>query len=483
MTFRITPPFQLNRSLLETHSRNERIADLQLQISTGVRITRPSDDPIGAGRALSLKFADARFEADLSAIAHVRGTLNESVSQLVEANTLLTRAEQVAVEAAQPGLEGSREIHAVEIDALIDRLLAIANTTEGGRYLYGGDASDRKPFVEVGRGPEGGAERILYRGSERAATTLLGRSHSIELFLPGSNVFQSIDRQESTFTGPTGAAPAPGVDNGIGRALLSVTHETTTYDPGAGIAPGADTHLDTVIGPPGANTLRVTDTSGDGSSGLVSLNGGAEIPFTNASTNLAVPGPNGQRVYVDLSGVAPGFDGEVGITATGTLSIDAGVTTVPIEFTERQTLVHSETGYVTGVDSSQIRMEGETEISYVGTQDVFATLIAIRDTLRSPETSSEELQDRLTDFAGELGRHSDRFLAVVGEQSSALESLESMELTISNRKLENLKNLGDIENTDLGAAVIQLQQEQNFLEYTYASLARSLNQNLFDFVQ
>ena len=68
----------------------------------------------------------------------------------------------------------------------------------------------------------------------------------------------------------------------------------------SGIGSGAG---DTIIGQVGTHHLQVIDTSGNGTSGTFSLNGGQAVNFTNMDTNIPVDGLSGERVYLDASAI------------------------------------------------------------------------------------------------------------------------------------------------------------------------------------
>ena len=108
---------------------------------------------------------------------------------------------------------------------------------------------------------------------------------------------------------------------------------------------------DTVLGPLGANSIRINDTSGTGASGTVSLNGGPEVEWTLADTDLIVTDTDGRQVHLDLSGIAAGFSGDIDFVSDGTVSVDGGLTEVAIDFSASQTIVDSTTGQQTHIDT------------------------------------------------------------------------------------------------------------------------------------
>lgn len=474
---RITPQHIISTSLRHTRQHNKSLAKYQLQLSTGLKLHKASDNPAAMERVLALRAQDSRFDSDVNAINHVSSVLNQSVSHLQEARSILASAKQVAIDATQPDAEGVRETHARELDGLLDRLVAIGNASEGGRYLFGGANSDTPPFAAEG-------DRILYSGGNQRTDVPLGRHRLFNVLYPGSELFQSSQRQPTTIQGTTGARSAGGTDSAVGSGELIVRHTLTQYAAGSGIATGSrSADEDTVIGMAGTHRLTIIDTSGDGSAGTVSLNGGPPVAFSNTDTNLEVVNGTNERVFVDTTAITAGFSGDIDITADGTLSIDGGTTETAIDFSSAQMLTDPATGHVTGIDSQAIQQSGTDRIDYPGTFDAFNAITSLRDTLRDDTLTQREVSDFATARAGDFDRHTNVILDGIGDQATTLETLESLKARTEDLQLEARVALGNLEGADLAEAAIGLQNEQQLLEMTYASLARVLDLSLFDFVR
>ena len=118
---------------------------------------------------------------------------------------------------------------------------------------------------------------------------------------------------------------------------MTITHTGTTYAAGSGVQAGSSSASgDTILGPPGSHTLQITDTSGNGTAGTVSLDGGPPIAFTNGDTNLQVTNSSGDVVYINTSAITAGFNDSVAISTTGTMSVDGGATSTPITYAANQ---------------------------------------------------------------------------------------------------------------------------------------------------
>lgn len=280
MSLRVTP-HQLLSSLQSDLSRQQsRAAELQSHITSGVRIHRPSDDPHGQEVVLEQTAAVQRYETQISAIGEARYRLNSAQTHILEAQDILSQAEQIGLQARQATESVELEALAGEIDGLLERLVAIANADYAGESLFGGTATGTSAWTL----DESGLP-ATYAGSDVSGQIVLGGQTAIDVFYSGADVFGDIARGETVILGDTGAAPAGGSDSARGSDHLIVRHTATTYAGGSGIQPGTSSaDGDTIIGALGTHQLEVTDTAGDGSAGFVSLNGGPEIPFTSGDT-------------------------------------------------------------------------------------------------------------------------------------------------------------------------------------------------------
>lgn len=451
------------------------LAKLTQQLSSGLRVERPSDDPLAIRQILSRKAELSRGETRLGNVDAVRTKLNDSVSQLLSAKDLLVRAHELAADARQTDVP---EVIAGEVDELFKRLLDIANESQEGEYLFGGAEAAQQPFVE---GPDG---RVVYQGSPYRSRATVGSRVPFDVRFSGAEIFQQRDRGTTlVFGGHTGAQAAAGTDNAIGAGTLVVRHTGTSYAAG-GVSPGASSVAgDTILGPAGAHVLHLEDLSGTGASGTVSLDGGAAVAFTNADTDLQVTGPDGQVVHLDLSAITAGFVGDIPITADGALSVDEGATETPIDFSSSQRLIDSRTGLVTGIDSSAIRRAGVEQLEYPGTEDAFSVLQGLAADLRNSRgLSPQDWQDAITRRIGDLDRVRDDILGVVGQQSLALETLDGIQFRLEDRNLQTEIDIGNLEDVDVAEAATQLATYQNMLQATYAASSRLLNLSLLDYL-
>jgi flagellar hook-associated protein 3 len=488
MEIRVTPQVIVDQAIASARRETDQLATLQEQASSGNKLLLPSDDPTATVAVIGAQAQNGRLSTYLGNIQSAQDQLNASNSTLVNFNKVLAQAKQTAVQASNSDNDKtSLEALAEQVDGYLNQLVSLANSQNVGQYLFGGTATNKPPYVITATDSQGRPQSIAYQGASERATVPVGAQESVATLYAGNQIFQQSSRGPTLFTGLTGAAVGTsGPDTATGQGELLVSHTSTTYAAGSGVQPGTNSAVgDTVLGPAGANTLTINDTSGNGTSGTVSLNGGPAVAFTKTATNLQVTGPKGEVVYLDTTAIKPGFNGSVAITANGALSVDGGTTTTPIDFTSsNQTVVDSKTDAVTNVDSRNIRQTGTDNLTYTGADDAFQALINLRDDLRNVHglTSTQQLQ-AISGRIADLDRISQGVLQTVGEQGADLQNLDGLQNRVQSLQLSTQTTITDKQGADISQVVIGLTEQQNLLRLTLASVAQVFTPTLLDFLK
>lgn len=476
---RVTSEAQSQMLILNIQASFARMSNLQTQISTGNQIQKPSDDPLTAVQLLQNNTQNAQLSTDLTSIQNASTVLQTSVTALTQAQNVITSATSAALSANSPtNLAGNNSTLASLVNASINQLLGIANTQlPNGSYIFGGTASQAPPFVVSASTAAGQPSTISYQGSQNDSQVIVGKSLTVNTLIAGSSVFQPNSGGATVYSGTTGAQAGTGIDSETGLGTLQVVHTATSFDGSSGVSNGDDSAAsDTILGPDGANKLVINDTSGTGASGTISLNGGTAVAFTNGNTNLKVIGPSGEVVYLNTTGIAAGFNGTVTMTSDGTLSTDGGATTTPIDFSGNQVVTNSTTGGDTNVNSTNIRQAGNANLDYPGTNDVFQTLIALRDTINNTQgLSSADRSTALTQQIGQLQRFSASLATPLGSQSSQAQFLQNLQTRTTTLQSNLQKATSTLQSTDMVTAIVALQQQQNLYQ-AGLQLAATVNQ-------
>ncbi|WP_437888078.1 flagellar hook-associated protein FlgL [Phytobacter sp. V91] len=154
------------------------------QMSTGLRVNRPSDDPIAASQAVVVSQAQQQNEQYKTArtFANQKISLEESV--LSQVTTAVTAAQSTIVKAGNGSLsDDDRASTATELQGIRDQLMNLANSTDGnGRYIFGGYKTSDAPF-DTTTGAYSGGDEAISQQVDAARTMVIAHT--------GEQVFQS----------------------------------------------------------------------------------------------------------------------------------------------------------------------------------------------------------------------------------------------------------------------------------------------------
>lgn len=132
-----------DRSVLDLSSLRSQAEQIQSQVGSGEKLTASSDDPLAASRLRNLSRIEALSQIDTAAANRATADLNLVDSALAEFATFITRAQELATQAASGTLTDSqRKSIGTELSQINGNLVALANTRDGaGHALFGGDAA------------------------------------------------------------------------------------------------------------------------------------------------------------------------------------------------------------------------------------------------------------------------------------------------------------------------------------------------------
>lgn len=198
------------------------IVKTQQQISTGRRILSPSDDPVGAARALDLtqgQSINTQFGANRQGATN---SLSAEEGVLQGTTTLLQDVKTLSISAGSGILADSdRKAIATDLRGRLDELLSQANATDGtGNYLFAGFNVTTAPFSSAATG-------AVYSGDQGQRLVQVATSRQIALSDPGDAIFQNIPSSGAL------TAVAAGGNTGSGSvSAVTVTDATqlTNHD-------------------------------------------------------------------------------------------------------------------------------------------------------------------------------------------------------------------------------------------------------------
>ncbi|MBX4145770.1 flagellar hook-associated protein FlgL [Paenibacillus lautus] len=138
----------MNSQLMLNLNRNARsMNNTQLQLSTGRKVNKPSDDPVAMTYSL-------RYRTELNANDQYRSNVDSALSWLDYNDTavgqvgdIIKRLKDLTIQASnstnpQEALTGIQ----TEVEQLKEQLIDIGNSKLNGKYIFNGQTYDKKPY-------------------------------------------------------------------------------------------------------------------------------------------------------------------------------------------------------------------------------------------------------------------------------------------------------------------------------------------------
>ena len=231
---RVATAHAYEASLNALTRRQSELSEAQLQLTTGKRVNRASDDPAAAAQAERALAKSSRADASQRAAESSRNMMTLTESALGDAGELLQQVREALVASGNATYsDAERQAHAQKIEGLRDQLFDVANRSDGAAgYLFGGQGSSMPPFVDAAGGVEfrGTAGEMSAAGEDRLPLSADGRSVWLAA-RTGNGVFET---RAVTSTGTAvvdaGQVIQPGALTGSAYSIqFSINAGVTTY--------------------------------------------------------------------------------------------------------------------------------------------------------------------------------------------------------------------------------------------------------------
>ncbi len=219
---------QMSQLVLQAlHRQDKEFANVMTQISTGYRINRMSDDPLGTVALLGIERDQSSFEQFRDNASRVISRMEQSESYLNSSFSALLRVQDLALSAISGSSTAEdRQAVANELVSLRDSLTQFANAQdEEGNYLFSGSQLGIAPVV--GNAYQGDD---LRREVPVAQGVTLPANETIEsVYFNGGNFFVDLD----TFIADLRAGGAdvqtsgPAMIAAINRAVTGIGEKLT----------------------------------------------------------------------------------------------------------------------------------------------------------------------------------------------------------------------------------------------------------------
>ena len=145
---RVTQSMLSSSALNNLNASYQRMQTYVNQVTTGKKITKPSQDPVVAMQSINYRTEVGEIRQYLDRnIPQVYSWMDNTDSSLDEVGKVMTRISELTIQAANETL-GDNELQAIakELTQLIEHIGAIGNTQVNGQYIFNGTDTSNAPF-------------------------------------------------------------------------------------------------------------------------------------------------------------------------------------------------------------------------------------------------------------------------------------------------------------------------------------------------
>lgn len=212
------------KSVNVINKTSNRYDSLLTQLSSGQKISKGSEDPILAQKAIYLNNLQTKNAQYTKNINDAKSIIDYSESIIGQAGDLLTRLKELTIQSASDIINTeSRDAIVQEVNQLIIEMTNLGNQQFNGKYLFAGTNTTTKPFELVGDPAtgvnySGNNGQIAFNISENAqlVSNVSGDTAFLETINEMINVRDSIQAGDVS---DIGSVALNLVENGIDRLI------------------------------------------------------------------------------------------------------------------------------------------------------------------------------------------------------------------------------------------------------------------------
>lgn len=198
---RVTSNMMNSQLLLNLNRNAQQMNNTQNQLSTGRKINKPSDDPVGITYSLRYRSQLASNEQYTKNVDSAVSWMDFNDTVLSQASDVLQRLRELTVQAStksnpQSALDSINQ----EVGQLKEQLVDIANSQINGKYIFNGQKFNEKPYTATLK-PDGTMADLSELTTDSGAVTYtVGDNVNMSINLRGNDVFGDADNATSAAT-------------------------------------------------------------------------------------------------------------------------------------------------------------------------------------------------------------------------------------------------------------------------------------------
>jgi flagellar hook-associated protein 3 FlgL len=148
MSMRITNAMVTRNVLASLNEVSDKLTRAQQKAASGKEISRPSDDPFNAARAMALRQGMSATQQYKRNIEDAAGWTEATEQALAQITEVAQRARDLLVQGGTDAADPtSREAIAAELEQIIESVKETASATYRGAYLFSGTDINDRPYL------------------------------------------------------------------------------------------------------------------------------------------------------------------------------------------------------------------------------------------------------------------------------------------------------------------------------------------------
>jgi flagellar hook-associated protein 3 FlgL len=209
---------------------------LSSELSSGLRVSSLSDDPVAAGQASLLSNAISQDDSFVQTAASVQSMMQVTDSALGSVVAQLTSALSLAV-SGNSGTASASSLTGLSqsLGGIRDHVIALANSSYQGTYVFAGSRGNIQPFTLdnstspaiVSYNGDATAGTVTTQNGQRLPTGLAG---SAVFSAPGADVMSALNNLVADFANGTVSASASSDIGVLSTALGNVSQQRAILD-------------------------------------------------------------------------------------------------------------------------------------------------------------------------------------------------------------------------------------------------------------
>lgn len=176
----------MNKAFINNLNKNlQNMQKAQEQLTSGKKVSKPSDNPLLLGKILSMKDDIRQNEENKSNIASSKDWVQTQDTALADVSKSMSRIRELMVYGSSGILtKPDREAIEEEVKMKVGEIRDALNTNFDGRYIFSGQTTEERPFEIT----DGGDGILSYAGKGGNLEREIGRGVTIELMTDGSEI-------------------------------------------------------------------------------------------------------------------------------------------------------------------------------------------------------------------------------------------------------------------------------------------------------